>query len=180
MLSHTLIETKRTLLRPFFESDAEDLFAITGRQDVMRYIAYPHQSIDEAINTINQVFATHYKKYGYGRLAVVDKQGQQLIGFSGLKYLEDIREVDLAYTLHPDFWGKGIATEVADACLSYATENLKIERVIGLTTPNNLASIRVLTKIGLLYEKNRLYWGEEYQQFAWSKNPPSQIKKYQK
>ena len=75
--------------------------------------------------------------------------------------------------LHPDYWGKGLATEAAEACLNYAKDCLKAKRVIALATPNNRASLRVLNNIGMHYEKNRLYYGEEFQQLAWlNKVPP--------
>ena len=124
------LETERTLLRAFTEEDTPALFAITSQKRVMRYVAHPHQSIQETA-----------------------------------QYLDDINEVDLAYVLHPDVWGKGLATEIANACLSFASKHIRIPRVISLTTPNNHASVRVLKKIGMHYERNRLYWGEEYQQF---------------
>jgi RimJ/RimL family protein N-acetyltransferase len=159
------LETERTLLRAFTEEDTPALFAITSQKRVMRYVAHPHQSIQETAQYICSGFIPHYEKHGYGRLAAIDKETQSLIGFSGLKYLDDINEVDLAYVLHPDVWGKGLATEIANACLSFASKHIRIPRVISLTTPNNHASVRVLKKIGMHYERNRLYWGEEYQQF---------------
>ena len=162
------LETQNTLLRPFKVDDAPALYEITRRTDVMRFVAHPHQNIQETENSIIKGFFPHYEKHHYGRLAVIDKTTNQLIGFSGLKCLEEIKEVDLAYTLHPDFWGRGLATEVAIACLVYASNELQLKRVIGLSTPNNTSSIRVLNKIGMRYEKNILFWGEEYQQHAWS------------
>ena len=163
----TPIETERTLLRPFALNDAAALHEITKQPDIMRYVAHPHQSIKETEGYISHGFLPHYKEHGYGRLAVIDKASKQLIGFSGLKYLREINDVDLAYTLHSNFWGRGLATEIATACISYASKELHIKRVIGLSTPNNKHSINVLTKIGMRYEKNILFWGEEYQQHAW-------------
>ena len=163
----SVIETERTLLRPFTLTDVVDLHEITKQQKVMRYVAHPHQSLKETEDTIHHGFLPHYQQYGYGRLAIINKTDNRLIGFSGLKYLEDIKEVDLAYTLHPEFWRRGLATEVAKACLVFASKSLNMSRVIGLSTPTNKSSIHVMTKIGMHYEKNILFWGEEYQQYAW-------------
>jgi RimJ/RimL family protein N-acetyltransferase len=173
MVSTLTIETQRTLLRAFREEDAPALFDITRQPIVMQYITHPHRSIEETLNYIRSNFIPHYQKYDYGRLAVIDKNTQTLIGYAGLKYLEDIKEIDLAYLLHPDFWGKGIATEVTKACLSYAKSQIKATRIISLATPNNRGSLNVLNKVGMHYERNRLYWGEEFQQWVWLNKIPS-------
>ena len=167
------LETPRTLLRAFTVQDAQALFTLVSRPDVMRYITYPHQSVSQTIEDIRSGFIPHYHKYGYGRLAVIDKSTDCLIGYSGLKYLEDIKEIDLAYLLHPDHWGKGLGTEVAQASLDFGKYHLKALRIIGLATPNNEASIRILNKVGMYHEKNRLYWGEEFQQWVWLNKIPS-------
>ena len=161
------LETERTWLRPFAIEDADSLYAIVKRPDVMRYVAHPHRTLEETQNTITQGFLPHYVQHSYGRLAVIDKATNKLIGYSGLKRLPEINEVDLAYLLHPDYWGRGLATEVVQACLNHAYQELHIKRVIGLATPNNKASIHILNKLGMQYEKNILFWGEEYQQHAW-------------
>ncbi len=66
------------------------------------------------------------------------------IGFAGLKYLEDLDEVDVAYRLLPKYWGKGLATEVALASVRHGFTNLGLKQIIGLAMPENIASVRVL------------------------------------
>ena len=59
---------------------------------------------------ISEVFFEDYKKYGYGRLAVLYKPENKLIGFTGIKYLTEMGgESDLGYRFLPDYWGQGIA-----------------------------------------------------------------------
>ena len=56
-----------------------------------------------------------YRKHGFGRWGVVLKATGRLIGFAGLKYLDELREVDVGYRLLPEYWGMGLATEAAQA-----------------------------------------------------------------
>ena len=95
-----------------------------------------------------------YKKHGYGKLAVELKSENKFIGFTGLKYLEDLNEVDLGYRFMKEYWGKGIATESAKASLELGFEVLGLNKIIAMVIPENKNSIRVLEKLGFVYEKN--------------------------
>jgi ribosomal-protein-alanine N-acetyltransferase len=72
-----------------------------------------------------------------------------------LRYLplSGVNEVEIGYALYPQFWGRGLATEVAAACLELARGQLHLDSVVAVTTPSNGASQRVLLKIGLLHER---------------------------
>lgn len=85
----------------------------------------------------------------------------QLIGWTGLEYLPETGETEVAYLLSPQFWGRGIATEAARAALKYGLENTGLNSIIGLAHPDNLASRRVLEKCGLVYHDRKVYWGIE-------------------
>ena len=77
----------------------------------------------------------------------------RLVGFSGLKYLEELQEVDIGYRFLPAYWGMGFATESARAIMLQGKEELGIKRVIGLVQRENTASAKVLSKIGLEFER---------------------------
>jgi RimJ/RimL family protein N-acetyltransferase len=72
-----------------------------------------------------------------------------VIGFCGLKYLEDLNAVDVGYRFLPEYWGRGLATEACLASVTFGFEVLKLDRIIGLVLPDNVASIRVLEKVGM-------------------------------
>ena len=101
---------------------------------------------------IENVFGD-YEKYGFGRLAVELKGENKFIGFTGLKYLEDMDEVDLGYRFMKEYWGKGIATEAAKACVSLGFDSLGLKRMIAMVLSENTGSIRVLEKLNFRYEK---------------------------
>ena len=148
------IETERLLLRKFTLDDLDDYFDLGTRPEVLRFVGgKPFASIDEARETLVAAPLRDYQLYGYGRLACIEKATGRLIGFNGLKYLPDIDEVDVGYRFFSDCWGKGYATESSLAVMQYGRESLGLERIVGIVHPENAASIRVLKKLGLRYEK---------------------------
>ena len=109
-----IIETERILLREFKETDAEAVFAFSSNKEVHKYTGDELvASMERAKEIITDIWFTDYKKYGYGRWAVVYKPEDKVIGFAGLKYLPEIGETDIGYRFLPSYWGKGIASEVS-------------------------------------------------------------------
>ena len=117
---------------------------------------------------IEDVFGD-YEKHGFGRFAVELKKEQQFIGFAGLKYLEDIKEVDLGYRFMKRYWGKGIATEAGEACVRYGFETLGLEKILGFVLPENIGSVRVLHKLGFEYLEQMIEDGLLVHQYVLSK-----------
>jgi len=154
----TLIETERLILRKVIPDDAEDIFLLHSDPEVQKYTG------EAAVRTIAEVkegMKTHnfkdYETYGFGRLAAVLKQTDQFIGWAGLKYLPQFDQVDLGYRLKQEFWGKGYATEASLAIIEYGFNTLELERIIAISMPENIASIRVMEKIGMKYYKHAPY-----------------------
>ena len=149
-----LLETKRIVLRPFRLEDAEAAFAMNQDPRVTRFI--PQESsatIEEVRQLIKQITLNDYEKYGYGRLALVDKNDGHFMGFAGLKFLPDLQEVDLGYRLIHKAWGQGFATEAAQALVRYGFETLSLSRIIAMAFLDNTRSIRVMKKSGMRYWK---------------------------
>ena len=154
-----ILETERLLIREFIEDDAEAFFSFNGDSEVMRYTGEaPSASVEQVRKQIRDY--PDYRLRGYGRWAVVFKPDQRVVGFNGLKYLEELREVDLGYRFCTDYWGRGLATESSKAVLRYGFENLGLKRIIGLVLPENTASIRVLQKVGMRFEGMTDFCGE--------------------
>ncbi|MBT8283842.1 MAG: GNAT family N-acetyltransferase, partial [Muriicola sp.] len=95
----------------------------------------------------------NYKKYGYGRWATVLKSGKQFVGWAGLAYLPEFDEVDLGYRFLPEYWGSGLATEASNAILNYAFDVLKLDKIVAIAMKENKASIRVMEKVGMEFDK---------------------------
>ena len=108
------------------------------------------KTIEDAQRVITDVWFSDYEKYGYGRLALIEKESQELIGFCGLKYLPEFKKPDLGYRMLPQYWGKGYATESARAALDYGVNSLDMKTIMGLTFPENTSSQKVLKKLGFI------------------------------
>ncbi len=101
----------------------------------------------------------HWEAYGYGAWILRDRASAQVVGRAILRHLtlDGADEVEVGYSLDPGFWGRGLATEIAAAILSYAREDVKLGTVVALTTPRNDRSRRVLAKIGMAWERDLLH-----------------------
>jgi RimJ/RimL family protein N-acetyltransferase len=149
----TFLETDRLILREFVLDDLEAFFKMVSGPDVTRYTGDDCQTPEEARKPLDDGPFHDYRKYGYGRWAAVYKPTGMVIGFAGLKYLEDVGEVDLGYRFFKDHWGKELATEASRAIVAYGFDTLRLKRIIGTTDIENKASIRVLEKVGFRFER---------------------------
>lgn len=160
-----IVETDRLLVRELVERDAEAFFAFNSDPEVMRYTGEPpSESVEEVRRKIRDY--PDYREHGYGRWAVVFKPDRRVVGFNGLKYLEDLGEVDLGYRFRSDYWGCGIATESSLAIVQYGFDTLGLRRIIGLVLPGNVGSIRVLEKVGMRYDGMTEYFGGSTQRWV--------------
>ena len=153
------IETDRLILREYTEDDAPAFFALNSDPEVMRYVPHePMTSIEQAREILRRHPITDYKERGFGRFACILKATGEHIGFSGLKYLKEIEDVDLGFRFIRSQWGKGLATEAALASIRYGFGELKVDHIVGLAELENRGSIRVLEKAGMQFvEMVRLF-----------------------
>ena len=162
-----IIATARLWLRPFTVDDAPAIYALNSHPDVVRYTGESvFSDMEQAARLIRERILPDYTRHGFGRWAMVDKDSGAIIGAAGLKHLDDLGEVDAGYRLLPSYWGRGLATEAARALVDYGFRELHLSRIIGLVDAPNIASIRVLEKSGLTFEKIVEYRSQEVLQFA--------------
>ena len=97
----------------------------------------------------------HWVEHGFGVWVLRERGGSELIGRAILRYLplQGTSEIEVGFALYPQFWGQGLATEVAETCTALAWGDLGATSLVGVTTPANRASQRVLLKVGLHYER---------------------------
>ena len=98
-----------------------------------------------------------FAQHGFGLR--VAEEGGCVIGFCGLRRLDDTSGVALLYGIAPAHWGRGLVTEVAFAVLRYGFEEAGLGRILGIADKENAASRRVLEKIGMTFEGETLYEG---------------------
>ena len=161
------IETARLYLRQFKAGDLDDLHPIFNDVEVVRYLkAEPPVSRKETERALLSIIQ-HWERHGFGRWAVIDKESGRLIGYGGLRNL--LGTPELVYLLDKAFWGRGLATELARACLKWGFEELTCERIVAVTRPEHTASRHVMEKIGMTYEKNTCYLDIEVVQYTISR-----------
>ena len=145
----TNLETARLRLRLFTHDDLQIMFKLSSDPDVIKYADTPARDLEEARERLEQGPLFDYEKYGYGRFAVELKETGKVIGFCGIKYLPEIDLPEVGYRYLKEYWGRGIGTEAAKACVEFAREDLKITKLIALIIPENIASIKVAEKLGM-------------------------------
>ena len=155
-----IIETERLILRPFEFSDAEALYDMDKNQIVHKYLwQKPITDIKEVHEYIEMV-QKQYIERGIGRFSTVLKETGELIGWTGIKFVNDHIEngntnfYDYGYRLNKKFWNKGFATEASIAWLDYGFNNMKIEKMNAYTHSENAASNHILKKIGMKFIEN--------------------------
>lgn len=101
----------------------------------------------------------HWQNYGFGLWIFKDKTNNQFVGRAGLRItdVEGKSEVELAYALMAKFWGKGLATEMGKEILKIGFELLGLQDIVCFTLTTNLASKRVMEKLGFQYEREMLH-----------------------
>lgn len=150
--------TEHLVLRPFRSDDVDALAEVYLHPLVMRWIG-PQTLADVAREVAQQV--EHQASLGFSLWAVEGRAGGHLIGDCGLQPLEHRGpEIEVGYDLHPDAWGRGLATEAARAVMRQAFGPLGLERVVAVVKPDHFASQRVLEKAGLERSGIREAYGE--------------------
>jgi len=98
----------------------------------------------------------HWTDYGFGLWILRELGGGPPVGRAVLRHLvvEDVEEVEVGYAFYPEYWGRGLATEIAAACLALGREKLHLKTIVAVTSLSNAASQHVLRKVGLEYERD--------------------------
>lgn len=146
-----MLTTSRLFIRPVQIEDAKNLYELNLDPEVVRYTgdeAFP--SVLESQKLIQKRMIPQFQKPGMSRFIVF--QGTEFIGWCGLKYHPETDEVDLGYRLARKFWGNGFATEASLACLDYGFNKLNINRIIAKAMPQNIASLKILIKLGMKHK----------------------------
>jgi RimJ/RimL family protein N-acetyltransferase len=160
--------TPRLALRPFAAAEGDDLHAMDGDDRVMRYIGtgLPGRTREQSAQALARMIVFAADKPGYGLLHVRRRDAGVFVGGCGLYPLPDTDDVEIAYRLPHACWGQGYATEMAQAVLAFGLRDLALARIVGVTHPENVASQRVLRKIGMREEGTAVHYGHTMCVFA--------------
>jgi RimJ/RimL family protein N-acetyltransferase len=150
--------TERLRIRPLREADAAAIGAVWSDPRVEQWIG-EHSA--EAVRVELAFHIAHEAEHGWSLWGLEDRSSGRLVGDCGLQPLAHAGpEVELGYDLHPDVWGRGLATEAAGAVLGLARGPLAMPRVVAAVKPGHTASRRVLAKVGMTLAGERTLYGE--------------------
>lgn len=158
------IETDRLLLRMFGPEDLDELARLFSDPDVMRYVGDGQPVNREEADKALQSIIKHWQTHGFGRWAAVDKRTREFVGFGGLRSLFGTPEV--VYHLAPAHWGKGLATELGRASLRFGFEDRQFDRIVAIAKPLNTASLHVMEKLGMHFERDAKYYDIDVVEYA--------------
>ena len=161
----TILTTPRVTLRHLEPSDLNHLFQMNSDPRVMEYIA-PVYNLETCQKRLEMALAFYQEHPQMGKLAAIQRSDNAFMGWFCLQPLDNTEEFEIGYRMMPEFWGKGIATEAAKVLLDYGFEQVGLKRIVGITRPDNIASQRVLLKIGLVYEEQRHYYNTDVNYYA--------------
>jgi Acetyltransferases, including N-acetylases of ribosomal proteins len=126
---HIVFETERLLVRRYTMADEEVFFRLNSDTDVVRYIR-PPKSRQESHEFLLQNLAMYEQLPFMGRWAMVDKSSREVIGTFAVFPIDNSSDIQLGYSLLPEHWGKGYATESVLAGRQYAFDNLCTSEIL--------------------------------------------------
>ena len=104
----------------------------------------------------------HWDQYGHGIYLVRDRADDALVGLGCLRHLtlDGLDEIEIGYSLFTPWWGRGLGTEIATACLDLGFREVRSPTLIAVTSPENTASQRVMSRAGMAFDRNTLLDGK--------------------
>lgn len=149
-----VLETDRLVLRHLTLNDAPFILELVNEPAFLRYIGDRKvRTLQDARQYILKGPIESYRRNGFGLFLAFLKDTGDPIGMCGLLKRETLDDVDIGFALLPAFWRQGFTAEGAAAVLQYARAEKGFKRVVAITSPDNVASIKLLEKIGLKFEK---------------------------
>lgn len=143
-----IFETERLIVRHFTSDDKEIFFAVNGDEEVMLYIR-PAKTKEECDKLLGETISGYKENPYMGRLAAIEKNSRSFVGsFAIIPIPAQPEKIQLGYALLKNFWGKGFATELTKAGISFAFDKLNLDILYGVTEIKNVASQKVLLKSG--------------------------------
>ena len=153
MCADMTLQTQRLLLRQFTVDDADFILTLLNEPSFLRYIGDKKvRNLDDARQYILNGPVATYERYGFGLCLIELRESKTPIGMCGLLKREELPDPDIGFALLPDFWKQGFAFEASSAVLNDASERLKLERILAITSLDNDASIDLLQRLGFTFE----------------------------
>ena len=162
--------TDRLIAERLREDHLADLVALHLDPDVSRYIGGVRSAVVTKAYLATSM--AHWDQHGFGLWALRIDSGE-FAGRAGIRctLVDDVPEFEILYALKRDFWGRGLASEIASTLTGMARSQLRLPTLVGFVVAGNDASCRVLEKCGFIRERTTLSRGEEVLLFRSAAGP---------
>ena len=183
----TVLFTARLRFEPLNESHLDGLHAMNSRPEVMRYITGEPETREQTAAMIARVQRC-WAAWGTSWWAFVEVQSGRIAGAGAVQYLRreatppaDLmllrsNPLELGWRLHPDFWRQGLASEAAQHMAAFAFNNLAAAELLAVRHPDNIASGRVMDRLGMRYRGLETWYGKSLATHSLTQADPSSIK----
>lgn len=153
------LRTERLRLSRIRSRDVETIRDLHSDPDVMRTLGGTRTAAQTWANV--KGLAEHWREHGFGPWIAREAASGRFAGMGGLRRvsIEEIAEVEIGYALMREFWGRGLAAEVARASAHVGFTILGLPDLVSFTLPTNMRSRRVMEKVGFVYERDVTYKG---------------------
>jgi len=165
-----MVESERLIFREFTLDDLPMLIEQRSDPDVNKYLGGTKLQNPEALAKRIRFYMSCYESHGFGMCAMIWKPTGEMIGSAGLQPLDGTDDIEVGYSLVKEFWGKGIGTEAARAWLEHGFRDHGLDRIVAIAVPENIASRRIMEKLGMHYEKTEFHYDAECAFYSISKD----------
>ena len=148
----SILENEQCYLREWQLGDGKYHYELNSDAEVVKYTGDVAFENLEAAEKFNQAY-DQFEKNGCGRWLLFLKSNDEFVGWCGLKYHPNLDAYDLGYRLLQKHWGKGLATSTSIQVLEWAMSHLPPKRIFAKAAVENIASIRVLEKLGFTKDR---------------------------
>ena len=146
-----VLETPRLRLRPHLPGDAPFMVRLNANPACVRYTGDRAFGDPSEADAVIAALRLQWAARRMGRLLVEERCSGAPVGWCGLKWHETAGEADLGYRFLEERWGRGYATEASRACIAQAWGPLGLDHILARAMPENVASVRVLEKLGFRF-----------------------------
>lgn len=152
--SMLILETERLILRRLSVDDTDFILNLLNQSSFIQYIGdRAVRNSSDARLYIENKFIESYKRFSFGLYLVELKEDHTPIGICGFVKRDTLPDADLGFAFLPQYWSQGYALESARASLEYGKSVLGFKRVLAITTKDNIASGKLLVKLGFKFER---------------------------
>lgn len=156
------LSTERLLIREVTLDDAAFILKLLNDKGWLQFIGDRSvHNLEDAKAYIENAFILSYKTNGYGLYMIQCQSTYQCLGLSGLVNRPSLDDIDIGFAFLSEHCGKGYGYESSKAILDYAFNDLQIKKIVGITLEPNLASRKLLEKLGLTFERIISFDGKE-------------------